>query len=237
MASFRPSSRSCLRALAALSLLVPYVSCASEPTGPLTAEPTVPRPSTKPCVVPLFTDTALITGDDVLFAAPPDCPPPWSKIVLEGDLSSVLRSNSVANVRVELFDPNTEARWILYMGAPQINAGATAWRVERDLTDDAALFRRKGELHVQLDYDWDNANPDPDFDQDQARGGVRLLFYPAGTDAPAPRVPDGVYAQDVTQALPRNIVKAYVEVLAQGLDAMDDHASRRMAEAIRSRDG
>lgn len=221
MSSFRPSLRVLAPVLAALALWTPSLLRASEPTGPLTAEPTVPRPSTKPCVVPLFTDTELVTGDDVLFDAPSDCPPPWSKIVLEGDLTSVLRSNSVANFRVELFDPNADTRWVLFMGAPQINAGAASWRVERDLTDDAALFRRKGELHVQLDYDWDNTNPTPELSQDSVHGNVRLLFYPQSASEPAPRVPDGVYAQDAPQSLPRNIVKAYVEVLAQGLDEAD----------------
>lgn len=191
---------------------------ASEPTGPLTAEPTVPRPATKPCVAALFTDADLITYDLLPFVAPPACPPPWSKVVLEADLSSRIRSNSVANLRIQMTDRSTDAHWILYMGAPQVNAGAPSWRVERDLTDYAALFHSTA-LNAELDFDWDNVNPG--IAADWLHGNVRLLFYPQGIDAPAPRVPDGVFPQNVAQTLPRNIVKAYVEVLAQGLDDGD----------------
>ena len=201
---------------AALST-APSLSLASEPAGPLTAEPTVPRPPTKPCVVSVFTDVEMVTNFDTApLEVPAGCAPPWSKIVLEGDLTSVTRTNSVANLTISLITSGTSAQWTLFMGAPQIHSGVPTWRVERDLTDYSALFRSTGPLHLQLDGQWDNQSPG--VPSDSVHGSVRLLFYPQSTDAPAPRVPDGVFAQDVRQILPRNIVKAYVEVLAQGLD-------------------
>lgn len=206
--------------VATVLLVAPTVLFASEPTGPLTAEPTVPRPlTTNPCVVTVYSATDLIANDSMPFERPVDCPPPWSKIVLEADLTSLVRTNSVANMRIQLYDNISNGTWILYMGAPQINAGVPSWRVERDLTDYAALFRAPGEWFIELQHDWDNASPS--FPEDSAQGEVRLLFYPQSVANPAPRVPDGVFAQDVLQTLPRNIVKAYVEVLAQGLDETD----------------
>lgn len=216
MTSFTMRARLLAIAGAAALAAAPTLLLASEPTGPLTAEPTVPRPPTKPCVVPLFTDVPLVDSSLTDFAAPTECPPPWSKIVLEGDLISMGRTNSVGNLRVLLNDHATDAHWTLYMGAPQVHAGVPAWRVERDLTDYAALFRSARPLLAELDYQWDNVSPG--VPADLVQGSVRLLFYPQSLDAPAPRVPDGVFAHAVLQTLPRNIVKAYVEVLAQGLD-------------------
>lgn len=202
--------------LSVMSLL----SFASEPTGPLTAEPTVPRPlGANPCVVTVFSGVELLQYDSMPFEPPAGCPPPWSKIVLEADVASTWRSNSMANLRIEMSENLSNGRWILYMGAPQINADTPTWRVERDLTDYAALFRTPGEWAIELDHDWDNAAPG--IPEDAATGDVRLLFYPQTPDYPAPRVPDGVYAQDILQTFPRNIVKAHVEVLAQGLDEAD----------------
>ena len=151
-------SRHGVQALAvAVTLLVaPMIACASEPTGPLTVEPTVPRPlTTNPCVVTVFSSTELISFDSMPFERPTTCPPPWSKIVLEADMTSVVRTNSVANLRIQMNDNITNGTWILYMGAPQINGGVASWRVERDLTDYAALFRAPGEWAVELQHDWD----------------------------------------------------------------------------------
>lgn len=200
--------------------LAPAALFASEPTGAFTVEPTVPRPlTTNPCVVTVYSSTELIAFDSMPFEMPADCPPPWSKIVFEADLTSLARTNSVANMRIEMHDNVSNGSWILYMGAPQIHAGTPSWRVERDLTDYAALFRASGEWSIELNHDWDNASPS--FVEDSATGDVRLVFYPQSVANPAPRVPDGVYAQDLLQTLPRNIIKAYVEVLAQGLDEAD----------------
>lgn len=186
----------------------------SAPTGPLSAEPTVPRPASTPCVVELFAGVAVTGFDSFSYAPPADCPPPWSKVVFEMDLSSVVRTGSVGNVRISLSHPD-DGDFLLFMGAPQIHAGEAAWRVERDLTDYSALLSGTEFLGL-LEHTWDNSSPS--VDEDVVTGSARIVFYPPSATQPAPRVPDVVFTDDHEYTMPRNIVRAYVEVLAQGLD-------------------
>ena len=56
----------------------------------VTADPLVPRPREKPCVIPLFTkfQFALFSQTTQTFAfapAPPSCSGPWEKVVLDVD--------------------------------------------------------------------------------------------------------------------------------------------------------
>lgn len=186
----------------------------STPTGPLSAEPTVPRPNTTPCVVELFGGMAITGFDTFSYAPPADCPPPWSKVVFEMDMTSAVRTGSVANVRVSLSHPD-DGDFLLFMGAPQIHAGVAAWRVERDLTDYSSLLAGSDFLGV-LEHTWDNSSPS--VDEDVVTGSARIAFYPPSAAQPAPRVPDVVFTDNHEYTMPRNIVRAYVEVLAQGLD-------------------
>src|SRR5262249_45255690 len=59
------------------------------PPNVATADPSVPRPATTPCVVSLFTDLtfANFTPKSFAFVPPADCPGPWAKVVFEGDFS------------------------------------------------------------------------------------------------------------------------------------------------------
>jgi hypothetical protein len=186
----------------------------SAPTGPLSAEPTVPRPDSTPCVVELFAGAAVTGFDTFSYAPPVDCPPPWSKVVFEMDLTSVVRTGSVGNVRISLSHPD-DGDFLLFMGAPQIHAGEATWRVERDLTDYSALLSDPEFLGL-LEHTWDNSSPS--VDEDVVTGSARIVFYPPSAAQPAPRVPDVVFTDDHEYTMPRNIVRAYVEVLAQGLD-------------------
>ena len=186
----------------------------SAPTGPLTAEPTVPRPDSAPCVVELFNGLPLTGFDGFSYTPPEGCPAPWAKVVFEMDMASIARTGSVGNVRVLLGHPD-DGDFVLFMGAPQIHDGVHTWRVERDLTDYTALLARPG-LMGSIEHTWDNSSPS--VDEDRVSGSARIKFYPATAAQPAPRVPDVMFTHDHASRMPRNIVRAYVEVLAQGLD-------------------
>src|SRR5271168_5361065 len=103
-----------------------------------TADPTVPRPNTKPCTVTLLTNQAFdnFNNQPFNYTPPASCPGPWSKVVFEGDFSIQ------AGVQ---YDRTAE----VYLGDVDIYFGTTAeplqnqtdtWHVERDLTDYSALF-------------------------------------------------------------------------------------------------
>jgi len=196
------------------------------------AAPPVERPATTPCVVPLFSrldfgDRGENTRMDAIprpFAyTPPDaCAGPWAKIVLEADFSvdaghQYDRTASIWLGGVALYYGTTEE--------PSPEFGPS-WHVERDLTEYADLFRRPG-VGAALVNNW----------LDEKRASVihetaRLLFYPVSTsDSPA-SAPDQIYAiSDGRNAstdlhdqheslqrvltLPRNIARAYLDIVAQ----------------------
>ncbi len=197
-------------------------------SNPITAEPPVPRPSTKPCVVPLFTgqEFADFTPKTFDYTPPADCKGPWSKVVFTADFT-------VTEGRQ--FD-RTAA---FYLGHASIYYGTTAepraalspsWHVERDVTDLSAIFKstQTGEANIGNFVG--------------VSGGVTyngiiyanaaLEFYPANFRNPAPRVPDLVIpvngtggdagtlnttADQITQTLnlPQNVERAYLDVIAQ----------------------
>lgn len=177
----------------------------------LTVEPPVPRAAGTPCEVTLFTNTRDL--DFSYPGPPPACPRPWSKVVLKVDLSGH-RSSRTANFTVSLHNDARNMDWILFRGAPQVNDQAPVWRVERDLTDYASLLTAPAS--GMLDYVWDGSvYPEGPGDLDTLLS-AKLVFYPATARTPAPRIPDTVRPVDRAQVLPRNIVRAYVDVIAQG---------------------
>ncbi|MGB3628010.1 MAG: peptide-N4-asparagine amidase, partial [Terracidiphilus sp.] len=58
-------------------------------SNPATAEPAVPRPSTKPCVVQLFQNLAFdnFTPATFDYSPPSSCPGPWAKVVFTADFT------------------------------------------------------------------------------------------------------------------------------------------------------
>jgi hypothetical protein len=194
-----------------------------------TADPAVPRPPGKPCVVQLFQgDTFDDFGTRPFSYAPPaGCGTRWAKVVLEADFSVT------AGVQYD----RTASIWLggvnLYFGTteePSSNV-APSWHVERDLTDYGALFRQAGQGQAIL---WNLVN---DTYTGVIHGSAKLLFYPASIFAPAGQVPDAVYplgsdpvgspAELDTSAsqlaktltLPRNVERAYLDVFAQSQNA------------------
>lgn len=163
--------------------------------------PRVPRPRGKPCVVRLVGDIAS-DGPAYGYTPPAVCPRPWAKVVVELDFSGSRHAH-------------IERLWLNLGGVPVFN-GATPdpeetvrWHAERDVTDLSALFgvAHRGRLDTSI-----NANGDTD--GSSLHGGARLVFYPPTARAPAPRVPDRVYAVNYNRPiqLPRNIVRAYLDV-------------------------
>ena len=197
-------------------------------SNPVTAEPSVPRPHTKPCTVKLFENLkfADFTPKTYHYSPPPGCGGPWSKVVLTLDFTVTAGRQ---------FD-RTAA---FYLGHANIYYGTTAeprstlspsWHVERDVTDLSALFKtaETGEANIGNFVG--------------VSGGVTyngiiyadaaLEFYPASWEDPPPRTPDIVVPVEgtggdagtlnttsdrITQALnlPKNVERVYLDVIAQ----------------------
>lgn len=196
------------------------------------ADPHVPRPATKPCVVKLFNDerfgdTGANTRMDAVphtyaYQPPRDCKGPFAKIVLEASFAvdpghQYDRTASIWLNGVNLYFGTTEEP------SPQFGP---SWSVERDLTDYTSMLRSPGKGAVLVN-NW--------VDEKRAsmiHGSAQILFYPAGKQVEAPRVPDEVYslngetnaAADLqsskdtltrTMAFPRNVARVYLDLFTQ----------------------
>ncbi|HLI75568.1 MAG TPA: peptide-N4-asparagine amidase, partial [Acidobacteriaceae bacterium] len=107
-------------------------------SNPVSPEPNVPRPSTTPCSVTLFSNLAFAdySNKPLTFTPPAGCPGPWSRVVLTADFT-------VSAGR------QYDRTGTIFLGGANIYFGTTAepraalspsWHVERDLTDYSALF-------------------------------------------------------------------------------------------------
>ncbi|WP_192159047.1 peptide-N4-asparagine amidase [Rhodanobacter sp. 7MK24] len=205
------------------------------------ADPTVPRPPTTPCVVPLYTNASFDNPSGptpINYTPPAGCPGPWEKVVLTIDTSMVGTNQ---------FD-RTGSIWlggaILYFGTTQEPSvappSATTWHIEKDVTDYSALFTASQAGHS----DFVNYVEGP-YDG-KLSGSAALYFYPLANDGNRGRNGDngghgilqprpdlvlsmnsnpanGTYALNTTAdqytatytSLPRNIERAYLEVYAQ----------------------
>jgi len=192
-------------------------------SNPATAEPPVTRPSTKPCTVTLFNNEAFndYSAHPMTFTPPSDCKGPWAKVVLNLDLTVTAGTQ---------YDRTAS----LYLGSANIFYGTTAeprsalspsWHVERDVTDLSAIFQT-AQTGNAIIYNIYNS---------QYNGGIygtaTLQFYPADFRNPPAAAPDMVvpvsgvnspYELDTTSSavtatvtLPRNLTKAYLDVIAQ----------------------
>jgi hypothetical protein len=206
----------------------------SDPNSPLVADPLIPRPpGSTPCVVTLLNDfnlTVDTSGDAFAYSPPAGCTGSWAKVVLRIDYSYDAG---------EVPDVTAVSLWFrgvnLHLGGtPWEDVGPGPWRVERDLTDYAPLFRQAGTGNIELPYYFQEITA-------HLHVTARLLLYPATATAPSPRKASAVFALgDVsnepdhfrslyisannpdsapstlasTLTLPRNIERAYVDVLA-----------------------
>ena len=193
-----------------------------------TADPTVPRPNTKPCVVTLLSQQAFdnFNNQSFSYTPPANCPGPWSKVVFEGDFS--IQAGVQYDRTAEVFLGNVD----LYFGttAEPLQSQTDTWHVERDVTDYTSLFRSPQAGFASLGNLIEPGLNSIIF------GTFTLEFYPADFRNPAPRTADtvlpipnnsnGTFAIDTgspeltqTFTLPTNIEAAYLDVFAQSQNA------------------
>lgn len=201
--------------------------------GVAIADPAVPQPPGRSCVVTLYSHKLFGPhGDPTAMSAhpykwnfnpPKNCSAPWSKVVMVVDFS-------VAPGRQ--YD-RTASIWMdgvnLFFGTTQEPSADVSphWRIERNLTDYSSLFRHPGKGQVILN-NW--VNP---VDNSVISSTARLIFYPSAKGADAPTPADRVYGLDDsprgapvnvqnshqalsrTLILPRNVERVYLDIIAQ----------------------
>jgi hypothetical protein len=190
----------------------------------VTADPPVPHPKTKPCVVTLFRNQEFADYSAQTFTyTPPDkCTGAWAKVIFVGDF----------NVTEGIQFDRTAA---IYVGHVNVYYGTTAepdpslgpsWHVERDITDYSSLLTQpqSGEADI---YNIVNSTY-----TGIIYGTAQIEFYPPDIFNPAPRTPDDVLPMpdaaggavelssptqtlSETFTLPANVERAYLDVIAQ----------------------
>lgn len=197
-------------------------------SNPVTAEPPVPRPHTKPCVVQLFNNLEFADFNTKAFTYTPPaaCPGPWAKVVFTADFTVTAGRQ---------YD-RTAA---FYLGHANIFYGTTAepratlspsWHVERDVTDLTPIFKadQTGEANIGNFVGVYNGVTYNGI----IYANAALEFYPASwQDGPAV-TPDIVVpvngsggdagtlnttADQITQVLnlPMNVERVYLDIIAQ----------------------
>lgn len=190
------------------------------------ADPAVPRPPGKSCVVELFNGFSFtdFSNHPYTYAPPAGCGKSWSKVVLEADFAVTAGRQ---------FD-RTASFWLgganIYFGTTQEPSATVApsWHVERDVSDFASLLGNPQTGQAILGNIVDGTYTGV------ISGSARLVFYPANVLAPKIDAPDAVYplsdgtaggpvtldtgADALTRSLtlPTNIERAYLDVFAQG---------------------
>ncbi len=224
----------------ALATLLTAAAAAAAPEvgSPNTAvaDPGVVRPDTTPCRVTLFNGVVFadFSGKSFSYAPPGDCPGPWAKVVLEGDfaVSAGRQFDRTAN---------------LWLGGTNIFFGTTpepskddiaplfgqrTWHVERDLTDYGPVFEVPQTGAVDI------GNLINSRYTGIITGSARLAFYPQQDDAEGEQpaadvvlplaagpaggtVGLGSGADKLTRTftLPRNVERAYLDVIAESQSA------------------
>ena len=192
-------------------------------SNPVTAEPLVSRPSTRPCVVPLLNEAQFegFNGIPIAYTPPAACPGPWAKVVLTADLTVTAGRQ---------FDRTAE----FILGGANIFYGTTSeprsalspsWHVERDVTDLSAIFKKPQTGVAEIGNVVDSTYTGIIY------ANAALAFYPANLFNPPAIVPDIVVpvngsggdagsvnsGQQITQALnlPANVEKVYLDVISQ----------------------
>jgi len=190
------------------------------------ADPVVPRPSGKSCVVELFSGFTFtdFSNHPYSYAPPAGCHGPWAKVVLEADFAVTAGRQFDRTASVWLGGAN------IYFGTTQEPSAAVApsWHVERDVTDFVSLLGSAQGGQAVLGNVVDSTYTGV------ISGSARLVFYPATFVAPKADAPDAVYPlSDGTAGgvvnldtgtdtlsrsltLPTNIERAYLDVFAQG---------------------
>lgn len=193
----------------------------------VSADPTVPRPSTRSCTVSLFQNLEFADYNTKTYSyTPPSaCPGPWAKVVFTADFTVTAGRQ---------YDRTGQ----FYLGGASIFYGTTAeprstlspsWHVERDVTDLSAIFKT-AQSGAAILGNYVGVYDGVDY-SGIVYANAQLVFYQADPRTPAPDVPavvvglpgnsgagtlstsSSVYTQAVT--LPTNVTSAYLDVIAQ----------------------
>jgi len=203
-----------------LAPVVPQVGS----SNPVSPEPAVIRPGTTPCSVALFSDLKFADyGTKPIAYTPPTgpgCAGPWSKVVLTADFTVTAGRQ---------FDRTAK----FFLGGANIYFGTTAeprailspsWHIERDVTDLSTIFAQPQTGVASIQNIVNSTYTGVIY------ATATLLFYPADAANPAAATPNVVLSlarntttfvnstsdsQSATLTLPRNIERAYLDVIAQ----------------------
>jgi Peptide N-acetyl-beta-D-glucosaminyl asparaginase amidase A len=218
-------------ALSFLSIAIFAISAAAQigSGNTYTADPPIPHPATKPCVVPLFKEVrfADFNPKSFSYAPPANCAGPWAKVILIANFSVTkgIQFDRTAN---------------LWLGATNIYFGTTAepsptlsphWQIQRDLTDYSSILTTPQTGTADIGNLVNSTYTGVIF------GSASLYFYPPAPGQVAPTTADQVIpfsagptggtvalpsttsllAQTLT--LPTNIQQVYFDVFAQSQNA------------------
>jgi hypothetical protein len=202
----------------------------------VTADPLVPRPAEKPCVVQLFSGfTFAMFSESVQnfqYAPPANCPGPWAAVVLEADFSE--NAGAQFDRTASMYLNNTN----VYFGTtPEpLSTDTNTWHVERDITDYTALLSAPQPGTMVLPNCTSDCPPPYQYLNGIFTVSADIEFYPlqgAGPTRPDAVLPllqsngNGGYnlpasltsptqQLSTTFTLPTNIEQAYLDVFTQG---------------------
>ncbi|MFZ0761774.1 MAG: peptide-N4-asparagine amidase [Candidatus Sulfotelmatobacter sp.] len=191
----------------------------------VTADPNVPRPATKPCVVELFSGAQFFDFniEDFTYAPPSACPGPWAKVVLVADI----------DVNPGIQYDRTANFWLgpvnIYFGttAEPTSSLGPSWHIENDLTDYSSIFytAQSGQANIGNTLCCGLTST--------IYASASLEFYPLAKGQPAPVIADVVLPLSAgasggtvglgstastlsgTFTFPTNVQSAYLDVYAQ----------------------
>lgn len=140
------------------------------------ADPPVVRPTNTPCIVNLFTNDEFDNYSNMPFnfTPPPDCPGPWSKIVLVGNY--YITSGVQYDRTSQVFLNNVN---IFFGTTPEPINVNNPWHFERNLSDYAGLFKKAGTGFASLGNTVNSTYTGVLY------GTVNLQFYQANAANPA----------------------------------------------------
>lgn len=206
----------------------------------VTADPVVPRPHEKPCVVQLFSNYQFALFSETTqtfdFTPPSDCSGPWEKVVFAADFSE--NAGYQFDRTASLYIANTN----IYFGTtPEpLQSVTNTWHVERDVTDYSALLTmpQPGTMVLQ-NCTGSDCGSAYSYLNGVFTVSAELEFYPArghaqgwtndvpdavlpmvqsngsgGVNLPAFLLQEGA-TFTTTFTLPRNIERAYLDVISQ----------------------
>ncbi len=214
---------SCLAA----ALLVSHASLAGPPVvgspNEAVIEPPVPHPNEPACVVTLVTKAKF--GADAVnysYTPPSACPGPWGVVTLSLDIGL---NPGIQYDRSGLLTMAGVPLWFGTTAEPSPTL-APHWHVEKDVTDYSALYTapQTGFLQIANYYNAQITST--------ITATAWLTFYPPTRKFPAPATADvvlplpagggtaglstGADKLSITQALPKNILHAVLDVYLQG---------------------